>query len=233
MSETNPQSEKEAKTIKYQAAPVELITSSIIGAVGGLISAAATIRKEFNKEVIHWPEAGRIIQSNKTALDALDNSFLGKSDQWREHAIAKRDLKNKHSEKFIREFLFKEHGLETEGAVEGASIWKNIKMAVYGTYQRHEHLGTSNRRLDVWYKAIAVTTILGVGAYNLLTSIATRKKARQIEDLLIDRVLKAPDAGTTAVQSHEAQHHSAKNHVSDVKHESRVTETAPEASRQA
>lgn len=102
-------------------------------------------------------------------------------------------------------------------------------MSIYGTYQRHEHLGTSNKRLDVWYKAAAIATILGVGAYNLLTSIATRRKTREIEDLLIDRVLKIPENTVATIEAHEAKQQQARSHVTDVQHERRLKEPAHSA----
>lgn len=215
------QNGQDAHEKQYRAAkPWELIISSVAGVVSGLIAAAASIRREFNSEVTHWPGGDALTKEYQKLFNDLDNNFYGKPDQWRDHAIQKGELKSAYDKKFTRDFLYQKHGIQTEGAIEGASIWQNIKMSVYGTYQRHEHLGKSNKRLDVWYKAIAVASIIGVGAYNLLTSIATRQKTRQIEDLILDRVLETPE-----VKEHrEVVEDETKTHPNNRVHEAASTE---------
>lgn len=155
--------------------------STVVGLVSGLLAAGAAIRKEFNDEVKNWPGmAGEngLIKKYERLFNQCDLDYAGKPEQWREHAQAKRVLKTDLNKEFVTDFLKKRHGIESEGFLKGG---------IYGTYQRSLHLGTSNRKIDVWFKGLSIATIIGVGFYNLVTSIATRKKARQIEDLILEK----------------------------------------------
>ncbi len=159
----------------------EFAISTAVGLLSGVLAAGAAIRKEFNDEVKNWPGmAGEngLIKKYEKLFNKCDLDYAHKPENWKQHALEKRDLKIQYDKEFVTKFLKERHGIESEGFFKGG---------VYGTYQRSMHLGTSNKKLDVWFKGLSVAAIVGVGFYNLVTSIATRKKARQIEDLILDK----------------------------------------------
>lgn len=188
---------------------VEWMISSATGLVSGLIAAGVAIRREFESEVSQWPgmtgEHG-LTKKYQRLFDDCDTKYAGKPELWREHATEKATLKNNFLKEFEQDFLKGRYGIESEGFFKGT---------LYGTYQRSRHLGTSNKKLDVWFKGASVATIIGVGFYNLVTSIATRKKARQIEDLILDKATTTDQPAPEATASHRDH---PTHHVTGVEH---------------
>lgn len=221
----------------------EVVYSSVAAAMSFFIAAGAAIRKEFNEELPKWAgmrdfevpatEAEQFqkrgfklkdsflsgdnpmpdINGNVTfkgltdehASQLLRNDIrsLGEPRDWKANAENTLHLKQEFADKRAK-LLLDKYGIHSNG----------IKGALLGSYQRWCNLGKSDR----WAVAFAGTSaaaIVGIGFYNLLTSIATRKKAREIEDILLDKALLRTDRPEMLVIEHKEGEPTAKvSHVS-------------------
>jgi hypothetical protein len=239
----------EAKPRHYSSLGVkEILYSGAAAAASLFIAAGAAIRKEFNEELPKW--AGMrdfevpadaadhfrkkgftpkedFTSDNIVMPDAHGNvTFKGLTDahaqhllqndihslreprDWKANAESTRHLKREFSNKRA-DLLLDKYGIHSKG----------IKGVLLGSYQRWCNLGKSDR----WAVAFAGTSaaaIVGIGTYNLLTSIATRKKAREIEDILLDKALLKTNTPEMLVIEHKEGEPTVK--VSHVSRESTV-----------
>jgi hypothetical protein len=208
MAERQQEKTKERKLLSEQRTWYEIAFSTVIGAISGIIAGGAAVRKEFNDEFEHWPgmvekltdstaatkEAEGLIAQYRTKLYDLDKLYRNQPEKRWEHIRAKRVLKDALTEDSIK--LLESYGIKTRGLWEGG---------IKGTILRYKHLGTSTKKLDVWFKGISIGTIIGVGVYNLVTSIATRKKAREIEGMIIDK-FSDPDVRVVKIEPEPKRH---------------------------
>lgn len=204
----------------------EWVVSSIVGVVSGITAAAAAIRSGFNDDAKNMPGIADYIDSQGTKQDGLttthtqqlaatDLKYKGHPEKSAELQREIRMLKKIHVQDKINLFE-KGYGIASTG----------IKGLTKGTYDRFMRLGGSNTG-EVLFKGASVAVVIGVGMYNLLTSIATRKKAREIEDLIVDKVLEEPMAKVE--EAHRAMHAEPETKVTQVaNHERLQAANAPE-----
>jgi hypothetical protein len=235
VTDETEQKKPQRPTKKTGGTAREWVVSTVVGMGSGLVAVTAAIRREFNGEVQNWPGMkgpDGLTAKYQFLLDKCDDHYAKLTTKdWHGHVAEKARIKDAFEKQFIDDFLLKTHGIVTEGA-RSNNIFVKAKDAAYGTYQRIKHLGESNRKLDVWFKGGSVAIIVGVGTYNLLTSIATRKKAREIEDLILDKVLEEPAKKMEA--AHRAMHAEPDTKISDVaRHERLQAANAPEVAVRA
>jgi hypothetical protein len=121
------------------------------------------------------------------------------------HRTGKRDFKTDFAKRRA-ELLENTYGIRSKG------FWNGT---VLGTWDRLRELGKSTDRWTVGFAGISAAAVVGVTVYNLLTSIATRKKAREIEDILLDKALLKTDRPEVVVIEHKEGEPTAKvSHVS-------------------
>lgn len=220
---------------------LEFGSSAVVGVVSGAITAITSIRREFGEEVNTWPgmapvhdEHGEVIDKGLTQtfsekFDKIDHKYYGKPELWKEHAAEKTAAKNAYNDARNIKFLKGGYGIESEGFFKGT---------LYGSYQRYKHLGTSTKKLDIIAKSVSVVVIIGVGCYNLITGLATRKKARQIEDLLIETATKSDQAAAPALSAespapNEYGRRGPSHHIADAVTHSTIHEKAQGLSLEA
>jgi hypothetical protein len=221
----------------------ELIVSTVAGLVSGLVASGDAIRSEFLEEVkmrsgladftIPEAEAQRFLDKGFRPLDkpTIDGKehikleglvnrharelteanvrHLGRPTNWFENAIEIRGMKKAYAQKSAQ-FILEEYG-------EHVSGWRGL---LKGTFRQFPVSLGDKTRNQVMFKGITFATIIGVGVYNLLTSIATRKKAREIEDLILDKVLEEPAMKMEA--AHRALHAEPSSKVSQVERKERL-----------
>ena len=241
MTEETKQKKNERPTLKSGGTTRELVASTVAGLVSGAVASGDAIRQEFLEEVkmrsgladfvLPEAEAKRFLDKgfNKlnrrgehtrvagdpVRLEGLVNrharelteanlKHLGQPTNWYKNGMEIRSIKSSYAKK-IADFVLEEYGEHTSG-------WRGL---LKGTFRQFPISLGDNTRNKVAFKGITFATIIGVGVYNLLTSIATRKKAREIEDLILDKVLAEPVVVTPTVegQPHTAQPHTKVSHI--------------------
>lgn len=197
----------------------EFAISTVAGLVSGVVAAGAAIRKEFNDEIKNMPGiatyelSGEAAQAEKNlgmkvisevdgvtkfkglfaehqeALLAHDVEQFNSQRSWIKSAEIKAASKAAFA-KDKADFLLRVMKIHTTG----------IKGFTVGTYQRLINIGRGDRGI-IAFTGLSTAAVVGVGMYNLLTSIATRAKTREIEDLILDKVLENP-ASTVPAETH-------------------------------
>jgi len=222
VTEETKQKKNERPTLKSGGTTREWVISTLAGMVSGLVAAGAAIRREFNDEVKSLPGMADYVDSkgkNQPGLTTTHTSDLIKADlefkgQPDKSSLLQkriRELKSLHVQDKINLFE-KDYGIASSG----------IGGITKGSYQRLMRLGGSNIG-EVLFKGASIAIVVGVGVYNLLTSIATRKKTREIEDLILDKVLEEP--AIKMETAHRALHAEPSSKVSQVERHDRLQVT--------
>ncbi len=200
----------------YGGGAKEWVVSTIAGVLSGAVAAGAAIRNEFSAlakllpgiadfkdEASNTKEPGLTSKLEEKLYKVDLEHYQKEGTNWKMHAEQKHALKKQYA-KDVVEILEKKYNMSSKG----------LTGLLKGTYERYWHIGDNTKKNDVIFKGITIATVIGVGTYNLLTSIATRKKAREIEDLILDKVLEEPMAKVEA--AHRAMHAEPENKVTHV-----------------